>query len=151
MDFPPEFYAGLTRDEGVRYVAYLDSRGFWTNGIGHKLTAAELGAMGAPLNLGPVSDDQVQQWLHADVATDCGPLAEFDWYNALDQVRQAVFANMAYNMGFHKLLGFPSMLHYASIGDWVNTAAQMRSSVWAEQVGARAVRLEEQVITGQWV
>lgn len=140
----------LVRDEGVRYVPYLDSRGNWTNGVGHKLTRAELGADGRPLSMSPVTDAQVQAWLAADIQSNCAPLGQFDWFNVLAPVYQGVFQNMAYNMGFHKLLGFPSMLHYATLEDWSNCAAQMRSSLWAGQVGARAVRLEIQLETGTW-
>jgi lysozyme len=140
----------LIRDEGVRYVPYRDSLGYWTNGVGHKLTATELYANGNPLSMDPVTDDQVRAWLTADVAADCGPLNDYSWFCGLDPVRQGVFQNMAYNMGFHKLLGFPSAIHYASIADWPNTAAQLRSSLWAEQVGGRAVRLETQIVTGIW-
>jgi lysozyme len=147
---PTNLTEQLRRDEGVRYIPYQDSLGYWTNGVGHKLTAAELGASGIPLSMDAVSDDQVNAWLDADIITDCAPLAQFPWFSGLDPIRQAVFQNMAYNMGFHKLLGFPSMIHFATLQNWPNTAAQMRSSIWAEQVGARAVRLEDQILTGQW-
>ena len=140
----------LERDEGVRYVPYRDSRGIWTNGVGHKLTAAELGPDGNPLSMDAVSEDTVRGWLSVDVQTACSGLSGYQWFQNLDECRQGVFQNMAYNLGVSGLLHFPSMIHYATIQDWPNTAAQMRSSLWAEQVGARAVRLETQIVTGVW-
>ena len=134
----------LRRDEGVRYKPYQDSRGFWTCGVGHKLP-------GAPGSMDPVTDDQVNEWLAADIQTATDGLNPYSWFRSLDAVRQGACLNMAFNLGVFGLLHFPSMIHYLSVQDWPNAAAQMRSSLWAEQVGARAVRLEQQVESGAWV
>ncbi|KVC65532.1 hypothetical protein WI72_33705 [Burkholderia ubonensis] len=47
----------LRRDEGVRYVRYLDSRGIPTTGVGHNLNASPLPAGWAF----PLNDQQVNQ------------------------------------------------------------------------------------------
>jgi hypothetical protein len=51
-------------------------------------------------------------------------LQAYSWYSGAGDVRASVFLDIAYNGGLHDLLGYPSMIHYASIGDWVNAAAQ---------------------------
>jgi hypothetical protein len=51
-------------------------------------------------------------------------LQTYPWYTQAGDVRASVFLDIAYNGGIHDLLGYPSMIHYASIGDWVNAAAQ---------------------------
>ena len=55
-------------------------------------------------------------------------LMQYQWYTQVDDVRRSVFLEVAYNVGIHGLLGFPSMLHYALIDDWSNTAAQLLDS-----------------------
>jgi hypothetical protein len=51
-------------------------------------------------------------------------LQAYSWYTSAGDVRASVFLDIAYNGGIHDLLGYPSMIHYASIDDWVNCAAQ---------------------------
>jgi hypothetical protein len=51
-------------------------------------------------------------------------LQAYPWYTGAGDVRASVFLDIAYNGGIHDLLGYPSMLHYASMGDWQNAAAQ---------------------------
>jgi hypothetical protein len=51
-------------------------------------------------------------------------LQAYPWYSGAGDVRASVFLDIAYNAGLHGLLGYPSMLHYASIGDWQNASAQ---------------------------
>lgn len=51
-------------------------------------------------------------------------LQQYAWYQNAGDVRASVFLDIAYNGGLHDLLGYPSMIHYASIGDWANASAQ---------------------------
>jgi len=51
-------------------------------------------------------------------------LCKYPWYWNAGDVRASVFLDIAYNGGIHDLLRYPSMIHYASIHDWVNAAAQ---------------------------
>jgi len=133
----------LKRDEGVRYVPYQDSLGYWTCGVGHKLS-------GAPVSMDPVSDEQVNQWLDADILTAQEGLAPYHWYQIQDEVRRAACVNMAFNLGVHGLLHFPHMLAALDINDWETAAEEMADSLWAKQVGERAKRLETQILTGIW-
>jgi lysozyme len=56
-------------------------------------------------------------------------------------VRQRVLANMCFNLGISRLKGFVRMLSALRRKDFAAAAREMRSSKWAEQVGARAERL----------
>jgi lysozyme len=133
----------LIRDEGVRYVPYKDSRGFWTNGVGHELP-------GPPDSLEPVTQTQVDQWLDDDIATVKRELGEFPWYQSLDEVRRGVFENMAFNLGTRGLLHFVHAIAETAKQNWVGVAVQMQSSLWAKEVGERSVRLASQIVTGEW-
>jgi lysozyme len=137
--------AELRRDEGARYVPYLDSRGFKTAGVGHLLS-------GAPLPTGwsyPLTDAQVDQWLDQDIGAALYALdRKLPWWRAMDEVRQRVIANMCFNLGITKLLGFTHALASMQAGDYPAAAAGMQASDWFKQVGARAVRLCEAMATG---
>src|ERR1700743_3272679 len=99
--------AELRRDEGIRYMPYLDSRGYRTAGVGHLLS-------GAPLPAGwtyPLTDAQVNQWLDQDIASTLYALdRKLPWWRSMDEVRQRVIANMCFNLGITQLLGFTHAL-----------------------------------------
>lgn len=139
------FDAELRRDEGVRYVRYLDSKGIPSTGVGHNLLAS-------PLPAGwtyPLNDAQVNQLLNGDVAETFHQLdTHLPWWRQLDEVRQRVIANMCFNMGIAKLLGFHNTLAAMHRGAYAVAAAGMKASAWYGQVGERAVRLCEAMETG---
>lgn len=129
----------LTRDEGYKQFPYDDTVGKLTIGIGFNL--ADVG----------LSLEESQAVLGLRIAKLTAGLAKLDWYATLDEVRQGVVKNLAYALGIGGLLHFPSMIHYLTIGDWNNAAAQLLASKWATQVGERAKRLALQLQTGVWV
>ena len=137
--------AELRRDEGVRYVEYPDSVGIPTTGVGHNLRAS-------PLPTGwtyPLSDAQVNQLLNTDLdETFSGLDVNLSWWRSLDEVRQRVIANMCFNMGIGKLMGFHNTLLAMSEGNYMAAAAGMKNSIWYHQVGARGVRLVAAMQTG---
>lgn len=82
---------------------------------------------------------------------------KFSWYDELDEVRQAVIENMIYNMGISRFRGFKQFIAAVNRQDWVEAKRQMLHnsdgsdlSPWAKQVGYRAQRLAEMMLTGNW-
>jgi lysozyme len=137
--------AELRRDEGVRYSIYLDTEGVPTVGCGHNVKVS-------PLPAGwvcPLTDGQVDQLLSRDISTTLAKLDKaLPWWRSLDEVRQRVIANMAFNMGIAGLLTFKNTLAAMQRGSYAVAAAGMLSSKWACQVGARAKRLAQAMETG---
>lgn len=136
----------LRRDEGVRYVPYRDTKGIPTVGVGHNLQAA-------PLPSGwtyPLTDDQVNQLLRIDLTNVFSDLnRDLPWWTDLNDVRQRVIANMMFNLGSNRLLGFKNTLAAMRQGRYDDAAAGMLNSAWASQVGARAQRLAQMMRTGE--
>jgi len=128
----------LKRDEGVRSKAYLDTTGHWTCGVGRNISDV------------PFSDDEILLMLNNDIARAQAGLRGHDWFDRLDEVRQAAVTNMAFNLGVAGLLHFPTMLHCLSVQDWKGAAAAALDSAWAKQVGLRANRIADQIETGTW-
>jgi lysozyme len=130
----------LKRDESCRLKPYVDSVGKVTIGVGRNLT--DVG----------ISQDEADTLLQHDIVNTSQALrVNLPWTEALDDVRRAALVNMAFNLGIHGLLGFKHFLEDVQSGKWQDAASEMLSSKWAEQVGARAHRLAQQIETGEWV
>ena len=130
----------LRRDEGVRNLAYVDTMGKVTIGVGRNLTDSG------------VSDYEIEILLENDIQAVIRILeARLPYFGALDPVRQGVLINMCFNMGFNGLEEFHIMLGAIARGNWDAAAAEMLDSDWAREVGSRATRLAQQLITGEWV
>lgn len=137
----------LRRDEGERLEVYLDSRGIRTAGVGHNLEAH---GIDWPVGT-PITQQQSDQWLADDIdATTTQLQARLPWTSSLDDARLGVLQNMAFNLGVIGLLGFHHTLTLVQAGDYAGAADAMLQSKWAEQTGARAHRLAEQMRTGIW-
>jgi lysozyme len=117
---------------------YVDTTGNITIGIGHNLTAN-----GLPDFL----IDALYEW---DVAQTLPALqAALPWITALNEVRQRVLADMAFNMGVAGLLTFHTFLAHLNAGRFEEAAVAMLDSRWARQVGDRAERLATMIRTGR--
>ncbi|WP_250501978.1 glycoside hydrolase family protein [Caballeronia sp. AZ7_KS35] len=137
--------AELRRDEGVRYSTYNDTKGIPTVGVGHNLQAK-------PLPTGwkcPLNDVQVNSLLDDDLAdVFCDLDRSLPWWSDLNDVRQRVLANMAFNLGITKLLGFRNTLAAMRQGKFDAAADGMLNSAWATQVKVRANRLADMMRKG---
>ena len=135
----------LRRDEGVEYKLYFDTLGIPTTGVGHNLNAK-------PLPEGwtyPLTDDQVDQLLADDIGDVFNELDRvFPWWRGMSYGRQRALANMCFNLGITRLSGFKNTLAAMEQGRYTTAAAGMMASKWAEQVGKRAERLAEMMVTG---
>lgn len=146
--------AQLVRDEGVRLSPYIDTTGHLTIGCGRNLdanpiTPAELSVIGSDCRSGTIRLDQAMLLLNEDIQrTVSGLSGALPWFSVLDDVRQRVLINMAFNMGIHGLLEFKDMLKSARNGSYYVASRHMLASKWARQVGARAQRLAEMMALG---
>lgn len=130
--------AQLRRDEGCRLRPYRDTQDVLTIGYGRNLSRVG------------ITRDEAEDLLEHDVLKVEGALtARWPPFLHLDDVRQQVIANMAYNLGVDGLLSFKHMLAACAQGDYLRAAAHMRQSRWAAQVGERAQRLARAMESGE--
>jgi len=101
----------LQTEEGFRAVAYADTKGHTTIGYGFNVDAG-------------ISKNAAIALLSAQLAELDNTLQQYSWYTNAGDVRGSVFLDIAFNSGLHGLLGYPSMIHFALVSDWVNAAAQ---------------------------
>ena len=131
----------LKIDEGFRSKAYPDplSGGDpWTIGYG---------CTGPGIQRGVVwTQEKAEAELLRRVQAFAAKLDQsLPWWRSLDPARGAVLLNMAYNMGVKGLLGFKNTLADIRVGRYSAAADKMLASKWAKQVGARALRLADQM------
>lgn len=133
----------LRRDEGVVKHAYQDSLGFWTIGVGFLIDKRKGGKIPEPV---------MNFWLDYEISERSKTLAEkLPWFSSLDDARQGVLINMAFNLGVAGLLSFKRTLALIEVGKYKQASVEMLDSNWAKQVGERAARLSKQMETGEYV
>jgi lysozyme len=70
------------------------------------------------------------------------------WVATLDDARQNVLMNMAFNLGVAGLLEFTKTLNFVKRREYEKASVEMLDSDWAKQVGERAKRLAKVMKTG---
>jgi lysozyme len=132
----------LRRDEGEKLSVYQDHLGFWTIGIGHLVDARKGGRI----------SPRISQLIFEEDLRD--KMAELNrtlpWWLKLDEARQGVLLNMAFQLGVGGLLKFGRTLLAIESGRYADAATYMLDSLWAQQTPERARRLAEQMRTGVW-
>lgn len=127
----------IKRHEGLRLHPYRDTVGKLTVGYGRNLD--DLGITG----------EEAEALLENDLGRVMRRLAPLPAFRDLDDVRQAVLINMAFNLGYGGLLKFKRMWAAIEAADYDEAARQMLDSLWARQVGRRATELADMMQTGE--
>lgn len=132
--------ADLLRDvkveEGLRLKAGADTVGVVV-GYGRNLTTNGL------------TQAEAEYLLANDVARTLADLEKYcAWWLTLDDVRQEVVADMAFELGVGGLLLFRDMLFALGRRQYDVAADAMLDSLWARQVPSRAQRLAAMMRTG---
>lgn len=119
----------IERHEGRRPYLYYDTLGNPSIGVGRNLRRG-------------LRQDEIDLMRDNDVRQASIDLAHaLPWTSQLDALRREVLVEMVFNIGVEKLLTFKKMLSACAAGDYVTASAEMKASLWAGQVGARATEL----------
>jgi lysozyme len=139
----------LRQAEGIRFTVYDDA-----NGKPIKAGSVVVGnptiGIGRELSMRGLTEEEIAYLLDNDLADVLKDAAKFRWFDKLDSVRQNVVLEMLFNLGLTRFLGFKKFIGYMSEQRFTHAAEEMRDSRWYRQVGKRAERLRQMVITGQW-
>jgi lysozyme len=124
----------LIADEGMELQVYTDSLDIDTIGVGRNLEDRGL------------TDEDL---LRNDIAIVEKELCRaHPCVEELDEARQMVCINMAFNLGMPRLNRFKKMWAAIYEGDYGTAALEMLDSKWADQVKGRALRLSNIMKTG---
>lgn len=142
-----ELMAELVIDEGKVSEIYKDHLGYETFGVGHLVLDSD-DECGQPTGT-EVSEERIMECLQQDIDGICADLdRNIPFWRDLDEERQRIVANMAFNLGINRLLQFEKFLNALEQREYERAAAEMMDSRWAKQVGARSERLKKRMIAG---
>jgi len=137
MSYMDILKAQLIVDESKRNKMYNDSEGIPTIGIGHNLRD------------NPISDAAVNQIFADDIAPiEAQTRAMFPSFDTLSDARKAVLCNMMFNMGPKRFATFVTLPKLVAAKQFAAAADNMLTTLWAKQVGARAIRLANAMRAG---
>lgn len=126
----------IQEHEGLRLHVYTDSTGHRSIGWGHNLDDG-------------ITESQAQVIFRDDVFATISFLSQYDWYQHLDNVRQAAIVDMAFDLR-HAVLNFTDMIACIKNQDWAGAKAALLDSLFARQTGRRAIEDAEMLATGNW-
>lgn len=128
----------LLSDEGLRLKPYRCTAGKLTIGVGRNLDDRG------------ITQDEAMYLLANDVRRVYGEVSTaLPWFIKLNDARQNVLLNMAFQMGTQGLLKFKHFLDCAQRGEHNEAATAMLQSRWSVQTPARAKRLSDQWRSGE--
>jgi len=132
-----ELRSMLVLHEGLRLHPYKCTSNKTTIGVGRNLD--DVG----------ITTDEAMYLLERDIDRVEADLdSRFTWWRQMTPARQAVLADMCFNLGIGRLLGFVNTLKLMQNGSYDDAADGMMDSLWARQVGNRAVRLTKMMREG---
>ena len=150
----------LVLHEGLELLPYKDTLNIDTIGIGRNLehrglSEEELAHIGKDISdicEWGITKEQAYYLAENDVKIVEKEVCEkHPCVLELDEVRQRVIIDMAFNMGVPRLSKFVKMWKAIDEENFEEAKTQMLDSRWANQVGNRAVRLSNAMETGEWV
>lgn len=124
-------------EEGYRSKPYPDTQGKITIGWGFNLT---------DIGLYPEEADFMMKFRVQKAMKEV--LDAFPWSESLSEARRIVLIDMAYNLGIGGLKAFTTFLSSLASGNYEKAASDMMNSLWAKEVGQRAVKLSEMIRQG---
>lgn len=118
--------------EGLRLKPYLCTSGKLTIGYGRNLEG------------NGISEEEAEYLFNNDVDRVDSELTQtFEWYNSLSIARKAVIIDMTFNLGIRGLSRFKKTISYIESKDYESASMEMLDSLWAKQVGKRAIKLSQ--------
>jgi len=139
-----DLLTALQKDEGRlvnargRHILYKCPADKWTIGYGRNLEENGINEIEAHYLL---TNDAIQA--HRDAASLVP-----NWLG-LDDVRQNVVANMAFQLGRSRLAKFVKFLAAVDKGRYEDAAFEMVMSAWYDQTPNRAGRLKQEMLSGK--
>lgn len=132
----------LVRDEGEVLTEYKDHLGFSTIGVGRLIDKRRGGG---------ITKEESRYLLKNDIESRIMGLRQsLKFFDKLDEARQGVLINMAFQLGLAGLLGFKQTLALVEKGAYKEASKAMIQSKWATQTPARAKRMAQQMLSGEW-
>jgi lysozyme len=128
----------VQRHEGCELKPYRDTEGVLTIGYGRNLE--DVG----------ITKGEAETLLLNDLAIAVQEAKTFDWYAGLSEPRKQVIVNMIFNLGRPRFSKFVNTIQFIKDEMFDQASEEMLNSVWAHQVGSRAIELSRQMATDEF-
>lgn len=128
----------VQRHEGCELKPYRDTEGVLTIGYGRNLD--DVG----------ITKGEAETLLLNDLAIAVQEAQTFDWYADLSEPRKQVIVNMIFNLGRPRFSKFVNTIQFIQDEMYDQASEEMLNSVWAHQVGSRAIELSRQMATDEF-
>ncbi len=129
----------INYSEGIVGKLYYDDRGNPSIGVGMNLNTETL------------PEDLAIEWsTRKRVKIQNDLMERLDFFELLDDVRQAVLVDMSYNMGVNGLMAFTKTLDLIRRKEYQEAANNLKTTPYYHQVGLRSERNCKMLITGLW-
>jgi len=123
----------LIHHEGLQLDPYVDSLGYPTIGVGHKIK--------------PITHAKAMELLQEDIDIATDFAMKFRWFDKLSKVRKDVIVSMIFNMGLKRFKTFKRMITALQRGDFCTAGDELVDSQYHVQVGQRAEDLADMLRT----
>jgi GH24 family phage-related lysozyme (muramidase) len=120
----------LKFEEGYSSTRYLDTRGYWTIGYGHRCSSKQK----------PITQEEAERLLAADIDKAMKAVGRMVDSDTPEQVR-FILISMTFQMGEGGVRGFENMLKNINRGNYKAAAVNMKRSDWKKQTPERCLRL----------
>ena len=135
----------ISSNEGFRGFAYKDTLGNFTIGYGRKITPDQAEH---DYRLG-VSSAEAYSMLEDDVNKTIAACQDrFPWFEYLNDIRQEVVVEMAFQLGVYGVSLFQGMIRAIKNNDWALAADEMLNSAWHKQTPSRCESLANLMLNG---
>ena len=140
--FEPNYYQCTANKKTIGYGRNVENNPF---------TADELELLGRDdFDLKPMTEEEAEMLLVNDVRKVESAIKPFLPWSQLNNARQAVCINMAFNLGVGGFCKFKRMIQALHDVYYEKAANEMMNSRWASQVGKRSDELAIQMQSGGW-
>ena len=126
----------LEQDEGKEALAYTDTVGKITVGVGHNLAN------------NPLSDEAIRFILIEDILDCVLDLEKYPFWALANDARQNALINIRFNLGATGFAKFKNAITNANLGLWDDAANEFMDSKWYAQVGGRGPKVVHQIRHG---
>ena len=142
----------IAKHEGLRLFPYKDTVGKLTIGYGRNLDDVGISQEMAKQVLidAGITQDMADAMLVEDVSQSIKECQKFEWFEDLNEVRQAVIVNMVFNLGITRFKKFKKTITYLASCNPGYAANEMLDSKWARQVGRRSAELSNMMFYDHW-
>ncbi|HEY9815588.1 MAG TPA: hypothetical protein V6D20_07295 [Candidatus Obscuribacterales bacterium] len=123
----------IEKHEGRRSLAYEDSLGIITVGVGRNLESKGL------------SNNEIDILLVNDIIECFDDLSNFKWFANATEQQQAALLDWRFQLGGAGIRAFKNTIRYLETGDYNQAGIEMLDSRWAHQTPTRAHEISRMV------